>query len=81
MDELSFTQPKMYKVIRNHPPALTVYQNKLLESAQVTKEDIERIQNKVNSILNEELLASKDYGKTRDFEECWQISHSPSRNF
>ncbi|CAN6561939.1 unnamed protein product [Malus baccata var. baccata] len=48
MDEPSFTQPKMYK-------------NKLLESAQVTKEDIKRIQSKVNSILNEELLASNDY--------------------
>ncbi|KAM1370992.1 hypothetical protein ACFX2F_041393 [Malus domestica] len=72
MDEPSFTQPEMYKVIRNHPPALTIYQNKLLESAQVTKEDIERIQNKVNSILNEELLASKDYvPQKRD----WLASH------
>ncbi|ONI24223.1 hypothetical protein PRUPE_2G230400 [Prunus persica] len=72
IDEPSFTQPKMYKVIRNHPSALTIYQNKLLESGQVTKEDIERIQNKVNSILNEEFLASKDYVPQR---RDWLSSH------
>lgn len=61
IDEPSFTQPKMYKVIRNHPSALQIYQNKLLESGQVSKEDIDRINKKVNSILNEEFVASKDY--------------------
>ncbi|KAI7740491.1 hypothetical protein M8C21_005984 [Ambrosia artemisiifolia] len=61
IDEPSFTQPKMYKVIRNHPSALEIYQNKLLETGQVTKEDIDKIHNKVTSILNEEFLASKDY--------------------
>ncbi|KAL0425419.1 UNVERIFIED_CONTAM: 2-oxoglutarate dehydrogenase, mitochondrial [Sesamum radiatum] len=61
IDEPSFTQPKMYKVIRNHPSSLEIYQKKLLESGQVTKEDIDQISNKVTSILNEEFLASKDY--------------------
>ncbi|XP_076921921.1 uncharacterized protein LOC143583518 [Bidens hawaiensis] len=61
IDEPSFTQPKMYKVIRNHPSALEIYQKKCLETGQVTKEDIDRIHNKVTSILNEEFLASKDY--------------------
>ncbi|KAG2723702.1 hypothetical protein I3843_02G159500 [Carya illinoinensis] len=72
IDEPSFTQPKMYKVIRNHPSALAIYQNKLLESGQVTKEDIDLINEKVNKILNEEFLASKDYvPKRRD----WLSSH------
>ncbi|XP_004307551.1 PREDICTED: 2-oxoglutarate dehydrogenase, mitochondrial-like [Fragaria vesca subsp. vesca] len=72
LDEPSFTQPKMYQVIRNHPNPLTIYTNKLLESGQVNQEDIERIQNKVNTILNEEFLASKDYvPKRRD----WLASH------
>ncbi|KAK1418489.1 hypothetical protein QVD17_27634 [Tagetes erecta] len=61
IDEPSFTQPKMYKIIRNHPSALEIYQKKLLETGQTTKEDIDRIQNKVTSILNEEFVASKDY--------------------
>ena len=38
----------------------------------MTKEDIDKIQNKVNTILNEEFLASKDYvPKRRD----WLSSH------
>ncbi|GJY16255.1 2-oxoglutarate dehydrogenase, mitochondrial-like protein [Tanacetum coccineum] len=61
IDEPSFTQPKMYKVIRNHPSALEIYQKKLLVTSQATKEDIDQIQNKVTSILNDEFLACKDY--------------------
>ncbi|KAF6159053.1 hypothetical protein GIB67_032670 [Kingdonia uniflora] len=67
IDEPSFTQPKMYQIIRSHPSALEIYQKKLLESGQITQEDINRIQNKVNSILNEEFMESKDYvPKRRD---------------
>ncbi|GJZ45059.1 2-oxoglutarate dehydrogenase, mitochondrial-like protein, partial [Tanacetum coccineum] len=61
IDEPSFTQPKMYKIIRNHPSSLEIYPKKLLESGLATKENIDAIQNKVTTILNEEFLASKDY--------------------
>ncbi|CAI0443075.1 unnamed protein product [Linum tenue] len=72
IDEPSFTQPKMYKVIRSHPSALQIYQNQILESGQVTQEDISKINEKVSAILNEEFLASKDYvPKRRD----WLASH------
>lgn len=40
---------------------MEIYQKKLLESGHVTKEEIEKIQNKINTILNEEFVASKDY--------------------
>ncbi|KAM7492068.1 hypothetical protein LguiA_034989 [Lonicera macranthoides] len=81
IDEPSFTQPKMYKVIRNHPSALEIYENKLLESGQVTKKDIEKIQSKVNSILNDEFLASKDYiTKRRDWLSAyWSGFKSPEQ--
>ncbi|KAK1282777.1 hypothetical protein QJS10_CPB22g00649 [Acorus calamus] len=65
IDEPSFTQPKMYKVIRNHPSALEIYQNKLLELGRITKEEIERIHKKVYDILNEEYMNSKDYVQNR----------------
>ncbi|KAK3036201.1 hypothetical protein RJ639_030645 [Escallonia herrerae] len=81
MDEPSFTQPKMYKVIRNHPSALEIYQKKLLESGQVKKDDIDNIHNKVSSILNEEFLASKDYvPKKRDWLSAyWSGFKSPEQ--
>ncbi|KAE8691913.1 2-oxoglutarate dehydrogenase, E1 component isoform 3 [Hibiscus syriacus] len=81
IDEPSFTQPKMYKIIRNHPSALQIYQNKLLESGQVTEQDISRISQKVSSILNEEFLASKDYvPKRRDWLSAyWTGFKSPEQ--
>ncbi|GFY83622.1 2-oxoglutarate dehydrogenase, E1 component [Actinidia rufa] len=81
IDEPFFTQPKMYKVIRNHPSALEIYEKKLLESGQVTKEDIDRMHNKVNTILNEEFLGSKDYvPKRRDWLSAyWTGYKSPEQ--
>ena len=40
---------------------MEIYQKKLVESGHVSKEDVDRIKNKVLSILNEEFVASKDY--------------------
>ncbi|KAJ0979483.1 hypothetical protein J5N97_014957 [Dioscorea zingiberensis] len=79
-----FTQPKMCRTIGNHPSALEVYQRKLLESGQISKDNIERMHDKVDSILNEEFSNSKDYvPKKRDwlsadwagFKSPEQISH------
>ncbi|CAL1374464.1 unnamed protein product [Linum trigynum] len=72
VDEPSFTQPKMYKVIEKHPSSLEIYQKKLLESGEVTQEEIDRKHNKVESILNEEYANSKDYVLKRT---DWLSSH------
>ncbi|KAL9250291.1 2-oxoglutarate dehydrogenase, mitochondrial-like protein, partial [Drosera capensis] len=61
IDEPSFTQPKMYQVIRNHPSTLEIYKSNILKSGQLSQEEIDAIQKKVNTILNEEFEASKDY--------------------
>ncbi|XP_059310343.1 uncharacterized protein LOC132061579 [Lycium ferocissimum] len=81
IDEPSFTQPKMYQVIRSHPSALEIYQNKLLQYGQVTKGDVEKIQDKINTILNEEFVASKDYvPQKRDWLSAfWSGFKSPAQ--
>ncbi|KAM7258056.1 hypothetical protein ACFE04_013797 [Oxalis oulophora] len=72
IDEPSFTQPKMYKVIRQHPSALEIYQKKLLESGEVEQEAIKNMNEKVLNILNKEFAESKDYvPQKRD----WLSSH------
>ncbi|KAG9146631.1 hypothetical protein Leryth_014645 [Lithospermum erythrorhizon] len=81
IDEPSFTQPKMYQIIRKHPSSLEIYQKKLLENGQVAKEDMDKIQNKVSSILNEEFLASKDHvPQKRDWLSAyWTGFKSPAQ--
>ncbi|MEK7856583.1 MAG: thiamine pyrophosphate-dependent enzyme, partial [Acidobacteriota bacterium] len=39
-DEPSFTQPVMYKKIKNHPTVLTLYSEQLIKEAAVTADDI-----------------------------------------
>ncbi|KAL1323089.1 hypothetical protein HN51_068117 [Arachis hypogaea] len=61
VDEPFLTQPMMYKVIKNHPTALDFYEKKLVESGVVTQEEVDGIHKKINKILNDEFLASKDH--------------------
>ncbi|KAG9453641.1 hypothetical protein H6P81_006545 [Aristolochia fimbriata] len=81
IDEPSFTQPKMYQVIRSHPCALDIYQSQLLQSGKISKEDIEKINNKVTTILNEEYENSKDYvPRKRDWLSAyWAGFKSPQQ--
>lgn len=71
----------MIQVIRNHPSSLEIYRKKLLELEQVSQEDIQKMQSKVNSILNEEFVASKDYvPRKRDWLSAyWAGFKSPEQ--
>lgn len=42
-DEPSFTQPKMYDQIRNHPSPLEIYNQQLIEDGVVTEEELNQI--------------------------------------
>ncbi|XP_054785340.1 uncharacterized protein LOC129291823 isoform X1 [Prosopis cineraria] len=61
IDEPFFTQPMLYKVIKNQPTALEIYEKKLLNLGVVEKEEIDVLYSKINTTLNGEFLASKDH--------------------
>jgi 2-oxoglutarate dehydrogenase E1 component len=81
IDEPMFTQPLMYKVIQQHPSALTKYIAKLVNEGIITPEDFVSMKEKINNIMEEEFTASKDYvPKQRDWlASHWQGFKSPDQ--
>ncbi|WP_455476112.1 2-oxoglutarate dehydrogenase E1 component [Bartonella sp. B17] len=60
-DEPSFTQPLMYKAIRNHKTTLQLYGNQLITEGVVSLEEIEQKKNLWRDKLETELEASASY--------------------
>jgi len=71
-DEPSFTQPLMYKKIREHPTTVNVYGNKLIKENIITKEEFDKMKNEFKNLLNEQFKTAKDYKpKIEWFEGTW----------
>ena len=60
-DEPSFTQPLMYKKIKEQPSTLTIYAERLARENVVSKEEFEKEKQIFENTLNEEFEASKSY--------------------
>jgi 2-oxoglutarate dehydrogenase E1 component len=71
-DEPSFTQPLMYKKIREHPTTLNVYGNKLIKENIITKEEFDKMKKKFKNLLDEQFKTAKDYKpKIEWYEGTW----------
>src|SRR5579883_2894981 len=64
-DEPSFTQPLMYKKIRQHPTTVEIYTQRLSEEGVVTKAEAERIGAEFWAMLETEFQASEGYRPNR----------------
>jgi 2-oxoglutarate decarboxylase len=53
-DEPAFTQPVLYKAIRNHPSVRTIYQNKLMAGNVVNSDDVRKMEDEIYEIMNRE---------------------------
>jgi 2-oxoglutarate dehydrogenase E1 component len=60
-DEPSFTQPLMYKAIRNHPPTSEIYAKKLVAENIVSMGEVEKMRAEWRAKLDVELEASAGY--------------------
>jgi 2-oxoglutarate dehydrogenase E1 component len=60
-DEPAFTQPLMYKAIRNHPPTSDIYAKKLVGENIVTDGEVEKMRADWRARLDAELEASQGY--------------------
>ena len=60
-DEPAFTQPLMYKKIRSHPTVVEIYSEKLLDSGEVTRPEVDNMRARFRAHLDEEFKASDAY--------------------
>jgi 2-oxoglutarate dehydrogenase E1 component len=60
-DEPAFTQPLMYRVIKDHPTTLALYEKKLVSEGTLTQAEADQMQADFNARLDEEFNASKDH--------------------
>ena len=71
-DEPSFTQPLMYKKIRNHPTTLNVYGNRLIQEATINSDEFNKMKNDFKNLLEEQYKTAKDYKpKIEWYEGTW----------
>jgi len=60
-DEPAFTQPLMYRVIKDHPTTLTLYSKKLVSEGTLSEADVAAMQTQFIQTLDEEFNASKSH--------------------
>jgi 2-oxoglutarate dehydrogenase E1 component len=60
-DEPAFTQPLMYRAIKDHPSTLTLYGQKLVQEGTLSDADVAAMQSAFNQRLDEEFNASKSH--------------------
>ncbi len=71
-DEPSFTQPIMYKKIKEHPSTLKIYGNRLTKEGLTSFELIEKQKNDYKKFLEKEFESSKTYkSDLKWFEGAW----------
>ena len=71
-DEPSFTQPMMYKKIKQHPTTLNVYGTKLINEGIITAEEFNKNKKEFKNLLDEQLKTAKEYKpKIEWFEGVW----------
>ena len=71
-DEPSFTQPLMYKKIRQHSTTLNVYGNRLIKEGSISAEEFEKMKNDFKNLLEEQYKTAKDYKpKIEWYEGTW----------
>ena len=61
LDQPSFTQPKLYKKIKEHPSTLQIYEKQLIDSGDATKEELDEIKKQTLEMYEADLEAGKTY--------------------
>jgi 2-oxoglutarate dehydrogenase E1 component len=64
-DEPAFTEPLMYRAIKDHPTTLEIYSKKLVDEGSLAKSDVEAMIADFNQRLDQELETAKSHRPNR----------------
>jgi len=78
-DEPSFTQPLMYKKIKQHKTTLDVYAEKLIKQETITRDEFSDMKMKFKNLLEEQLKTAKEYKPTLEWYEGIWSRYKPER--
>ncbi len=72
-DEPSFTQPLMYREIKDHPTAQEIYAGRLIDEGVMTADEVEAVKGDFRQLMETEFEASKSYkpNKADWLEGAW----------
>jgi 2-oxoglutarate dehydrogenase E1 component len=81
-DEPLYTQPIMYKIIKNHPTLKKIYSEKLIASGAISSEEYKKLNDEFNSHLEESFSLSEKYeAKKGDWlEKDWNQIKDGDKN-
>jgi len=81
-DEPSFTQPQMYRVIKDHPSTLQLYEKKLVDEGTLTQAEADQMAAEFNKRLDDEYNASKEHRPNRAdwLDGKWQGLETAPKN-
>eukprot|EP00339_Tiarina_fusa_P000381 CAMPEP_0117001238 /NCGR_PEP_ID=MMETSP0472-20121206/3302_1 /TAXON_ID=693140 ORGANISM="Tiarina fusus, Strain LIS" /NCGR_SAMPLE_ID=MMETSP0472 /ASSEMBLY_ACC=CAM_ASM_000603 /LENGTH=1020 /DNA_ID=CAMNT_0004701175 /DNA_START=166 /DNA_END=3228 /DNA_ORIENTATION=- len=81
LDQPAFTQPKLYKKIKDHATTLQVFEKRLLDDGTMSQEEIDEIKDFTLSSYEKDFEASKTYTKkeTDWLSSKWEGFHGPSQ--
>jgi len=72
-DDPSYTQPLMYKKIKNHPSVTTLYAGRLTREGVINKELIERVRKSIQERMNQAHEEAVAKGEKWDLQEVTEI--------
>ena len=73
-DDPVYTQPLMYKKIKEHPSVKTIYQEKLINEEVMTEEEIKKLDDQIYKKLDKALKDSKKVKTSFRPDRPWAIS-------
>jgi len=78
-DEPSFTQPMMYKKIKQHPTTLNIYASKLIKEGTINQEEFNSMKLKFQNLLEEQFKTAKEYKPKMEWYEGVWSRYKPER--